>query len=184
MFRNGTRLLGLVSIPFKRESRSKGFLSYSYCTATNYGKWFLFPSNGKAYPKVCVSADCRLWYMDVSIPFKRESLSKADIVNNLARQNLNISFHSLQTGKPIQSAIEDEFGWIASTTLFPFPSNGKAYRKELYVLWPGRAVRFPFPSNGKAYRKFMTVVKTFRAIARKLFPFPSNGKAYRKNVIL
>ena len=89
---------GQVSIPFKRESVSKVsflflslFMTKSFNSLqtgkriqsmigyTNDGldKLFQFPSNGKAYPKT------RTFFRDhrrreVSIPFKRESVSKVE----------------------------------------------------------------------------------------------------------
>ena len=65
----------MVSIPFKRESLSKDTLSKH--SMERPSRQFQFPSNGKAYPK----ADSLTWLqsesLQVSIPFKRESLSKA-----------------------------------------------------------------------------------------------------------
>ena len=66
------RLLHRVSIPFKRESGSKGLLR---CERRNRSGAFQFPSNGKAYPK--------------------------EYTNNQTGQ-VSLSFNSLQTGKRIQ----------------------------------------------------------------------------------
>ena len=111
-----------VSIPFKRESVSKG-IKYTDETeplnsfnSLQTGKriqrrltqrsiprwilWFQFPSNGKAYPKVLPRTYPRSGEESVSIPFKRESVSKV---------------RSFDEG--------------AIKTKFQFPSNGKAYPK-------------------------------------------------------
>ena len=61
---------------------------------------FQFPSNGKAYPKRLPTQDFYM-YHSVSIPFKRESVSKA------------------QNNQIVQDA-----------AAFQFPSNGKAYPKK------------------------------------------------------
>ena len=117
---------------------------------------FQFPSNGKAYPKksrwliISPSSHCfnslqtgkpiqrncneswRSRRKPVSIPFKRESLSKAElrqIIDSLARVSIPFkreslskvcvrrgmssgrkSFNSLQTGKPIQRENTDKDG--------------------------------------------------------------------------
>ena len=60
---------------------------------------FQFPSNGKAYPKETSEDADTPAGEEVSIPFKRESLSK-DYVS-YTRSNW-YCFNSLQTGKPIQ----------------------------------------------------------------------------------
>ena len=110
-----------------------------------------FPSNGKAYPKQygnsLVSAVAqsfnslqtgkriqRKWcpsslrprFPYVSIPFKRESVSK---------------------GIGMATVVD-------SGTKFQFPSNGKAYPKLICIRESkGTRLMFQFPSNGKAYPK-------------------------------
>ena len=95
----GWRLNPLVSIPFKRESLSKDKRGIKNSTAEIQA--FQFPSNGKAYPKKRVYLIRINQWQLVSIPFKRESLSKDGKrqLNAVAVQ----CFNSLQTGKPIQS---------------------------------------------------------------------------------
>ena len=61
---------------------------------------FQFPSNGKVYPKQ-PTRSIKMNTARVSIPFKRESVSKAFTI---AKKSVFISgFNSLQTGKCIQS---------------------------------------------------------------------------------
>ena len=113
-----------VSIPFKRESvskeenrtttssamyverfnslqtgkciQSRGFVKFIGAV-----KAFQFPSNGKVSPKSAMVADVWDSIQYVSIPFKRESVSKGiDLGQKLASKN---SFNSLQTGKCLQS---------------------------------------------------------------------------------
>ena len=86
-----------VSIPFKRESISKG----SKKRVTHWLPKFQFPSNGKAYPK-CPKLPNNPKLPKVSIPFKRESISKVLRQVPLTTPILT-SFNSLQTGKHIQS---------------------------------------------------------------------------------
>ena len=88
-----------VSIPFKRESVSKGRESLAKLKSRKC--LFQFPSNGKAYPKSPASSEAMIFSNRVSIPFKRESVSKE-------------TFNIVPT-KPGGS--------------FQFPSNGKAYPK-------------------------------------------------------
>ena len=125
--------------------------------------------------------------ISVSIPFKRESVSKAVV-----------DFH--------KAVIE----------AFRFPSNGKAYPKRSFAATYGcdlkRCVSIPFkresvskagynvakamnhwmfrfPSNGKAYPKphRESVSKEFNGIWYEvhwtdiMFQFPSNGKVYPKS---
>ena len=185
-----------VSIPFKRESVSKGRKSLTNLPPDT----FQFPSNGKAYPK-------------------QSELSKYEY--GFSR------FNSLQTGKRIQSHPHPLDRW--GTERFQFPSNGKAYPKILrhwrkmmsYVCfnslqtgkriqrswfrppcgdrsawvsipfkresvskdyWIARssfwAMKFQFPSNGKAYPK--SALRSGCIVGVIVFQFPSNGKAYPK----
>ena len=112
-----------VSIPFKRESIYKVCgMSFDSETMIEVGfnslqtgkhiqskstirlnkgslKWFQFPSNGKAYTKEGIYIRILKW--TVSIPFKRESIYKADNSSD-TREDANMCFNSLQTGKHIQ----------------------------------------------------------------------------------
>ena len=90
-------------------------------------------------------------YKTVSIPFKREGISK--VPKNLeAMKELLKSFNSLQTGRHIQS-IELAKG-VTHHNEFQFPSNGKAYPKAINPSKTAHFDRmFQFPSNGKAYPK-------------------------------
>ena len=86
----------------------------------------------------------------VSIPFKRESVSKGSR-SGCSRSNQG-SFNSLQTGKCIQrSAMGKPTG---SFFQFQFPSNGKVYPKMDRNARVDKALKaFQFPSNGKVYPK-------------------------------
>ena len=136
-----------VSIPFKRESVSKVASDLSVISALMFqfpsnGKaypkkgaittlavalvLFQFPSNGKAYPKRSSSFSL-IWQLNtqVSIPFKRESVSKAFMI--MLGSAILAGFNSLQTGKRIQS---DKWAHTGEFRCgFQFPSNGKAYPK-------------------------------------------------------
>ena len=91
-----------VSIPFKRESVAKAYVDGKYEGRITV---FQFPSNGKAYPKATTAlamittasfnslqtgkrSQSGVVYADpvrhsVSIPFKRESVAKANVYSNL-----------------------------------------------------------------------------------------------------
>ena len=119
-------LLVLVSIPFKRESVSKGRLVAPH-PPLSLLKEFQFPSNGKVYPKRGAGRG-RGTAGKVSIPFKRESVSKASVLNRP---------HPVESQK------------------FQFPSNGKVYPKFHQYAEKRNTVEFQFPSNGKVYPKTM-----------------------------
>ena len=88
----------------------------------------------------------------VSIPFKRESLSKGRI-RELVKSTEGKGFNSLQTGKPIQRIGTKSNATSTTIVLFQFPSNGKAYPKPLGKSPWKIGKTFQFPSNGKAYPK-------------------------------
>ena len=88
---------------------------------------FQFPSNGKVYPKVIETRGNTTETTLVSIPFKRESISKGSKDRQTAL--LSLSFNSLQTGKYIQRRIKAD-GKVKEMRKFQFPSNGKVYPKE------------------------------------------------------
>ena len=112
----------------------------------------------------------------VSIPFKRESLSKdADNAMVLVQNN---GFNSLQTGKPIQSTSAD----LSKVPYmqFQFPSNGKAYPKsQLSGLLAKKWVSIPFKRESLSKELAIKACKYINP-----FQFPSNGKAYPKIIDL
>ena len=112
----------------------------------------------------------------VSIPFKRESVSKV-LTPREIREHTDFSFNSLQTGKRIQRHILDIDD--AVSLMFQFPSNGKAYPKSIHTPMCLSCIgnEFQFPSNGKAYPKDL-MSHTIETDTK--FQFPSNGKAYPK----
>ena len=75
---------------------------------------FQFPSNGKAYPKFEASFFTSKSSDRVSIPFKRESISK-DTYSEIKGLFNEISFNSLQTGKHIQSIPTTELVSLRAT---------------------------------------------------------------------
>ena len=115
----------LVSIPFKRESLSKGENLFRQTVGRSVSIPFKRESLSKGQSESCN----KRWKNWVSIPFKRESLSKEIGWVDLS-QRFKMSFNSLQTGKPIQSSPyhQRETG---TKSLFQFPSNGKAYPKKV-----------------------------------------------------
>ena len=88
------------SIPFKRESISKGEQESSQQRTRKTA--FQFPSNGKAYPK---TRSCRATRKSLKKCFN--SLQTGKHIQSIPpkRKNVNeLSFNSLQTGKHIQSS--------------------------------------------------------------------------------
>ena len=148
----------------------------------DYIRWclFQFPSNGKAYPKIPKSV--KGWNTTkVSIPFKRESLSKATTKIH-ARRQASTSFNSLQTGKPIQRP--DNAGNVASEgNAFQFPSNGKAYPKQCdFCVRESHHGNVSIPFKRESLSKDGSVSMPRRHTPTFMFQFPSNGKAYPKTM--
>ena len=94
----------------------------------------------------------------VSIPFKRESRSKAKPYLQFVITAPIVCFHSLQTGKQIQRN-----RWIyQQLVLLGFHSlqTGKQIQRHSTDNGIQGHREFPFPSNGKAYPKHFGVVKS------------------------
>ena len=127
---------------------------------------FQFPSNGKAYPKraeegVVVSHEVTSFNSlqtgkriqsdkltqfatvpDVSIPFKRESVSKVvshEVSQDISGSSVSIPFKRESVSKAEMVKV------LSHELLFQFPSNGKAYPKRPYFA-PSRSVA-PEPQN-------------------------------------
>ena len=140
----------------------------------------------------------------VSIPFKRESVSKVKEGILTEDPNKVLSFNSLQTGKCIQRKFASHRSEMR--LLFQFPSNGKVYPKFLMAATTiALTPKFQFPSNGKVYPKdqfsdnarllnlSFNSLQTGKCIQRCdqtvahndktiVFQFPSNGKVYPKSL--
>ena len=110
---------------------------------------FQFPSNGKAYHKNS-KIGLRAEDDNVSIPFKRESVSQ-------------VTTH-----------------WNAAVTelAFQFPSNGKAYHKD--TSFAGCIVEVKRFNSLQTGKRITRRQKTHHAYCVWWFQFPSNGKAYHK----
>ena len=117
-----------VSIPFKRESVSKGLISIALVALL--GMMFQFPSNGKAYPKLLIKGSSN-------------------------------SFRQLT---------------------FQFPSNGKAYPKCFNQEVGQAQAKFQFPSNGKAYPKNLLILRLMLSV--KSFNSLQTGKRIQRDPIL
>ena len=130
---------------------------------------FQFPSNGKAYPKF---AKTRWTYSrnTVSIPFKRESVSK-ECRRRVPSQIWNcvsIPFKRESVSKGHPGLSPD-----ALPVSFQFPSNGKAYPKSIAIQawWGLDFLKFQFPSNGKAYPKYLHMNTDDRFRKKVSIPF-------------
>ena len=110
---------------------------------------FPFPSNGKVYPKRNRSRCSARTENIVSIPFKRESLSK---VTAIEERMENHKFPFPSNGKVYPKGEQSFCNRQAAG--FPFPSNGKVYPKKGINIFDEKPVsEFQFPSNGKVYPK-------------------------------
>ena len=164
-----------VSIPFKRESVSKGDIEKMNLVPRSIE--FQFPSNGKVYPKTTETVSPVAVSSLVSIPFKRESVSKdSDIAQGLIGNV--VSFNSLQTGKCIQS-------WAVSIMVGIMTVSFNS-------LQTGKCIQSMFNSKSviKRYNLSFNSLQTGKCIQSQGFPkiifgdtefqFPSNGKVYPK----
>ena len=113
------------------------------------GKRFQFPSNGKAYPKDQKAVNAQET-ANVSIPFKRESVSQGNATKLNKEEGPKVSIPFKR-----ESVSQERFARdVAGPHMFQFPSNGKAYPKEkVFVASTVHTHLFQFPSNGKAYPK-------------------------------
>ena len=134
-----------VSLPFDRESVSKADYSMLDGLATIDGMMFPFPSNGKVSPKqyLCQIVVNSLGFPSlqtgkclqrrmgtpgtagicVSLPFKRESVSKGVPPEVPPEQPVEFPFPS--PGKVLSDLLIAIAASGCLTTKFPFPSNGK-----------------------------------------------------------
>ena len=121
----------------------------------------------------------------VSIPFKRESVSKA-IQFLLYKEKTNEVSNSLQTGKvyPKNNGVRSNLE--ARLVSIPFKresvSKDKIVDHVVKMSAPSESNKFQFPSNGKVYPKYYTT--PFDLLQVILFQFPSNGKVYPKSIRL
>ena len=176
-----------VSIPFKRESLSKGD---PLKTGARQNGMFPFPSNGKVYPKKSFLNNTEMnsvsipfkreslskdygtsaksaYYRKVSIPFKRESLSKDSEGEFGPHQAITVSipfkreslskerdrnyrhakdgrFHSLQTGKSIQS--EMRINAQGTKPCFHSLQTGKSIQSRLMMILGEQPLSLSFHS--------------------------------------
>ena len=89
--------------------------------------------------------------LQVSIPFKRESVSELSLQR--FKFNIRITFQFPSNGKAYLNWTKTANNLRFFESLFQFPSNGKAYlnptlpkNTDAHLIF-----RFQFPSNGKAY---------------------------------
>ena len=138
---------------------------------------FQFPSNGKVYPKYPTdSPTTRKTPNQVSIPFKRESISKVKEILVTTASNVQIAFQFPSNGKVYPKMKQSLKRMI--TDMFQFPSNGKVYPKGTArgILVQLRK-RFNSLQTGKYIQRSRMLISTR---IRGRFQFPSNGKVYPK----
>ena len=135
---------------FQFPSNGKAYPKYHTQSKREWAIKFQFPSNGKAYPKGGMFSPSSHPISQVSIPFKRESVSKAPTTTIVWKKPtlVSIPFKRESVSK------EDLLYCWQSFCQFQFPSNGKAYPKTAFA-HPAlqNPLMFQFPSNGKAYPK-------------------------------
>ena len=183
---------------------------------------FQFPSNGKAYPKAESQSlsqslsrfnslqtgkhiqrflNCSLyWRPRVSIPFKRESISKAGCGGRAdVSTKVSIPFKRETISKANQDLNDSRRHCVS----IPFKRESIS-KEKIAITFVLRLARFQFPSNGKAYPKRGTAMVATSPVVVSIpfkresiskedddsvveehiineFQFPSNGKAYPKS---
>ena len=107
--------------------------------------------------------------MQVSIPFKRESISK--VATPKWREYKTQGFNSLQTGKHIQSLKRDIIEKITDRVSIPFKRESISKVKELRPENPLSSVRFNSLQTGKHIQskakrstQIMTFEKSFNSL--------------------
>ena len=106
---------------------------------------------GKHIESVCWLF-CLVFNIMVSIPFKRESTSKAVVARRLVSIS-GESFNSLQTGKHIESKLMTFNELLQAVEGFNSLQTGKHIERTENTSVTLTAEKFQFPSNGKAHRK-------------------------------
>ena len=147
--------------------KERGSLEYDYC--------FNSLQTGKCIQRLQLTVLSKPTL--VSIPFKRESVSKA--IPSFPRKSRWGKFQFPSNGKVYPKLRKLLISGLLRITSFQFPSNGKVYpkpsKKKTASLCKGK---FQFPSNGKVYPKR---IPPHQAVPIPLvFQFPSNGKVYPK----
>ena len=137
---------------------------------------FPFPSTGKAYPKKTLQRERDANERHVSIPFKRESISKVYLRRFICYDHYTVSipFKRESISKDKNIVLD-----VAGGLMFQFPSNGKAYPKDDADLNIHGVLRFNSLQTGKHIQSGF-VAPPIRE--KSEFPFPSNGKAYPKQI--
>ena len=129
------------------------------------------------YPKGITQHDLSRNRYNVSIPFKREGVSK-DNWNDIYIANAD-TFQFPSNGKVYPKRYNGTLNNDKTPVLFQFPSNGKVYPKRaLLERFTPSSREFQFPSNGKVYPK--GAFKHSVVLLTAVFQFPSNGKVYPK----
>ena len=114
----------------------------------------------------------------VSIPFKRESVSKAVVLERLRRTTS--CFNSLQTGKRIQSGWGDFFS-IKFNQKVSIPFKRESVSK-VNTTTPRKELSESFNSLQTGKRIQRAKERTLKLSRVLKFQFPSNGKAYPKRL--
>ena len=165
---------------------------------------FQFPSNGKAFPNKNEKGT-NISFINVSIPFKRESVSKlyGDYVH---WSEVAVSFNSLQTGKRFQTLLsvvtgpEDQQSFNSLQTGKRFQTNDRIERwwggQSFNSLQTGKRFQTRTGSlNGKCL-DFVSIPFKRESVSKRTrcqhrlhlcieFQFPSNGKAFpNKRIVL
>ena len=136
---------------------------------------FQFPSNGKAYPKRRNFTD-NSWGYRVSIPFKRESVSKVIKTRIILLENIvSIPFKRESVSKE-----QAEQNLLDEVLCFNSLQTGKRIQRNCVFKKSGQDPGFNSLQTGKRIQSFVGLRRD--KIGRKRFQFPSNGKAYPKKI--
>ena len=135
---------------------------------------FQFPSNGKPYPKTTQSK-IPSTSPRVSIPFKRETISKDISSTSVDRADIV----SIPFKRETISKVGLPVGFTGSVFMFQFPSNGKPYPKDCLEIAVSRSFCVSIPFKRETISKVNQRMRKYHT-RRMQFQFPSNGKPYPK----
>ena len=134
---------------------------------------FLFPSNGKAFPNLASAPVTVQNENAVSIPFKREGVSKHTCKSLWL--NLTRSFYSLQTGRRFQTKIRTVYTRRSTASFYSLQTGRRFQTKEAIMLKIRHEKRFYSLQTGRRFQTTMYGNISRMISAKVSIPFNREG---------